>query len=180
MKRLTPDHAFSGRVHRHLQAAAIFDRALDVATTKRPDQQTTSRPVVAAQLEITPTDLARICDPTTGRAVPLEHVLGLPPDGYRSVLDQLADVAGLAVVDMPKPTTASDDYRAIAAAQRESADVVARGLEALADGHMCGREGAELAAECDEAIATLLVIRERARLAQREGVIGLVRKVGAA
>jgi hypothetical protein len=172
VKSLSPDHAFSARVGRHIEAASIFDNAIGASTT--------ARLVVAAQCEISPADLARICDPTTGRAVPLEHVLGLPDDAYRVVVDKLAQRAGLALVDMPKAGEMGDDFRAIAAAQRESADVVARGLDALADGRMCAREGAELAAECDEAIAALLAIRERARLAQREGVIGLVRKVGAA
>lgn len=170
MTKRRPDHAFSARQGRHIEAAAIFDGALGASTT--------SRPVAAAQLEISTTDLARICDPTTGRAVPLEHVLGLPDDAYRVVLGALAERADLAVVSLPSAASTGDDFRTLAMAQRESADVVSRGLEALADGRMCSREGAEIETECDQAIAALLAIRERARLAQREGVIGLVRKSG--
>jgi hypothetical protein len=175
VKRPATDRAFSDRVERRIEAASIFATALDATTT--------SRPVVAAQFEVSRQDIDKICDPTTGRAVPLDHVLGLKdvdPASYRKALDLMAARDGLVVTDLPSAGEMGDDFRAIAAAQRESADVVARGLDALADGRMCAREGAELAAECDEAIAALLAIRERARLAQREGVIGLVRKVGAA
>lgn len=167
MRRAQPDHVFSARVHRHLEAASIFDRAIEASAT--------SRPVIAAELEISATDLGRICDPTKGRAVPLEHVLGLPDDARRALLTTLADREGLALVEMPKALVATDDLRLLCEAQREASDVVTRGIEACADGHMTRTEGAEIERECDEAIAALLAVRERARLAKREGVIAIRR-----
>ena len=167
MKRPVPDRAFSARVDRHLEAASIFDAAID--------ESTTSRPVVAAQLEISPQDLRRVCDPTTGRAVPLEHVLGLPDDAYRAVVEALADRAGLGVVALPEASSESDDLRSVAETQREASEAITAALLAVADGHITRSEGAKLESECDEAIARLLAVRERARLAQREGVIAIRR-----
>lgn len=101
----------------------------------------------------------------------------LPRD--RPVADEVdvgRDRAGLAVVALPEASSESDDLRSVAETQREAADVVAQGLEALADGHVTRSEGARLERECDEALAALLAIRELARRAQVEGVIPMTRR----
>lgn len=77
---------------------------------------------------------------------------------------------------LPSAGASGDDLRSLATAQREAADVVAQGLEALADGHVTRSEGARLERECDEALAALLAIRELARRAQVEGVIPMTRR----
>lgn len=171
MRLTDPDRVFSARQKRRVEACAIVARAIEAAQD--------SRPVVAARMDIAPTELGRLVDPTSGRMFPLEHALALDVGAYRVLLEQLASRTGLAVVELPSAASTTDDLRALAVAQRETAEAIAHGLDAMADGHMTRTEGARVEKECDEAIAALLVIRERARLAQREGVIGLRAATGA-
>ncbi len=172
MRKSTPDQEFSARQKRHLEACLIANRAVEASDD--------SRPVVAAKMEVTVTELSRVTDPMSGRMFPLEHALALDERAYRRFVGDLAARAGLAVVDLPKPSAVSDELRALATAQRETSQAIAHGLEAWADGHMCCAEGVRVEQECDEAIAALLVIRERARVAKREGVVGLRAVVGGA
>ena len=92
------------------------------------------------------------------------------------VVEALADRAGLAVVALPSAGASGDDLRSLATAQREASEAITAALLAVADGHITRSEGAKLESECDEAIARLLAVRERARLAQREGVIPMTRR----
>ena len=77
------------------------------------------------------------------------------------------------VAALPVAADNAADLDLIMHAQRESGDVIATHLAALRDGHMSRTEGAQLEREADEAIAALLTVRERARQAQRAGVVGM-------
>lgn len=169
MSRFEPGQLFSGRQARRVEAADIVSDAIAASTE--------SKPVVAARMEITSVELARVTDATSGRAFPLDHALALDERAYRRFLDRLADRAGLAVVELPKAAVAGDELRVLAAGQKESAEAIAHGLASLADGRVCSAEGVAGERECDEAIAALLAIREVFRAARREGVVGL-RAVG--
>lgn len=114
------------------------------------------------------------------RVVGVEHLpdrkLSLRGSRIIPLAEQLDRRAhGDAVVELPATSTESDDLRAIADTQREASEAITAGLLAIADGHITRSEGAKLERECDEAIARLLAVRERARLAQREGVIAIRR-----
>jgi len=78
-----------------------------------------------------------------------------------------------AITDLPVATEAADDWRLVASAQRETGQAITAMCDAVADGRITATEGASLERECTEGIASLLGIRERARAAQRERVIGL-------
>ena len=147
------------------EAARIVGEALDA--------EGSSRAIVAAHLGVSERELGRCTSTSSGRHMPLGHVLGLPPAVVVRIAGRMVEPLGKAIVDLPKTSATSDELRALATAQRETAEAIAHGLDAMADGHMTRAEGARVEQECDEAIAALLVIRDRARLAQREGVIGL-------
>ena len=102
------------------------------------------------------------------------------PEPVRLDFAQALIGEGRAVVDLPVGLSARDDLALVIRAQKETTEAINAHLAALADGRMDAAEGASLEAECDEGIAALLAIRERARLAQRERVIGLtgLRAVG--
>lgn len=85
---------------------------------------------------------------------------------------KLALGAGRGVVDMPAGLDAKDDLALVIATSRETTGAVNEMLSCIADGHMTAAEGAKLEREADEAIAALLSVRERARMAQRERVLG--------
>lgn len=81
-----------------------------------------------------------------------------------------------AVVELPAPHDRGEcDMRFLAGAVRQVSDAVSTTLEHATDGHLSRSEGAEIEQRCDRAIGVLLTIRELARSAQREGVIGLRR-----
>lgn len=116
-------------------------------------------------------------DPDAPRAMSFADALALPA-GLRRALAELLAGPGHAVVRLPEGHTEACDLRAISSMQREASDVVAKHLDALADGRLDAREGEVLERECDELIASVLPIRERAREAQRERVVALRRARG--
>lgn len=73
----------------------------------------------------------------------------------------------------PKAERGDCDYRFFAKSFRSVTEAVSVALEATSDGHLTRAEGAEIEALCDKAIGLLLTIREVAKMAQREGVVGL-------
>jgi hypothetical protein len=167
MRAVDPARVYSAFEQAHFDAKADLAAAVEASTT--------SRPVVAGLNEIGVTELGRLCGPTTGRRVQYEQMLRLPEDAQSVALARWASRQGKAVVDLPKPSSKGGDMRALATAQRESAEAVATTLEAISDDRIDANEGVRGERECDEAIAALLVIRERFRLAQREGVIGVLK-----
>jgi hypothetical protein len=161
----------TAREQRIAETAAALRHALD---TERA-----SFAVVAAWLGLSESELKRCSSPTSGRHLSLADAAGLPPAVLRRVLVWLAEPLGLAVVEVPE-SSGPVDLGTLAAATRETSDVVASALDHHARGHMTRAEGAVLARECDEAISVLLSIREQAMQAQREGVVGLVSTRGVA
>jgi len=95
----------------------------------------------------------------------------LAPEAVRLALAQLLAGDGHAIVELPTSTDQSDDFRLIATVQRESGEAISATLEAIADGRIGADEGARLVKECDEAIASLLAVRERGRSAVRNRVV---------
>jgi hypothetical protein len=161
-------HPEDGIEARKREAARMVRRALDA--------EDASHSVVAVNLGIRdPSKFSKMIAENGERHLPFHQVLGLPPNVLRHILGEVADTLGLAVVELPGEPSTADDLRMLARAQRETGDAVASGLDAMADGHITRSEGAKIEAECDEAIAAFLVLRERARQAQREGVVGLRR-----
>jgi hypothetical protein len=104
------------------------------------------------------------------------HVADAPALPLPVALDIARYIAGdaYAVIALPtgETTDVASDLLLAAAAQRESSDAISALLMGVADGHLDSREGAKLEREADEAIRALLAVREVARRAQRERVIG--------
>jgi hypothetical protein len=95
------------------------------------------------------------------------------PQPMRMAAAQLIAGDGYMLAALPDIGDSSSDLDLVMRAQKESGDVIATHLAALRDGRMCRAEGAQLEREADEAIAALLTVRERARQAQREVVLGV-------
>lgn len=136
-------------------------------------EERASYDVVAAHLGLSSTELKRCCSPSSGRHLSLADAAGLPPAVLRRVLDHLADTLGCVVVDLPEAMPSSSDLHLLATAQRKSAEAVAAGLDAIADGHVTRSEGADLRAACRSAIRCLVGVDQIAGLAVREGVAGV-------
>lgn len=96
------------------------------------------------------------------------------PDKVRKDVARDLLPEGCDVVELPAKATRGDcDYRFFARSFRTVTEAVSVSLEATSDGHVTRSEGAEIEALCDKAIGILLTIREVAKLAQREGVVGI-------
>lgn len=158
------DDPEQARIERRREASRVFDDAMDEAGA--------GNPAVALMLDRDRRTLQAWRDPSDDKVPSLEAVIGLPSLVRMRITAYLAELDGRALVELPEAADVVCDLRAAAALQRESADVIARHLEAVADGHITRREGAELERECDELLAVVLAIRERARQARREGVVG--------
>lgn len=152
--------AFGGMVEK------AFPEFLESLHRKTSATQTST----AASMEMPRQDFAAVL--AGERRATIGFLYRLPQAMRSAIAEDLAG-PGYALVELPEATKTSDDLHALATAQRESGEAIAHGLDAMADGHLTRAEGVRVEAECDEAIAALLTIRERARLAQREGVIGL-------
>lgn len=167
--RTERDRAFSDpegeREKRHARACEAVAGSLDGASVA----------IVAAELGISETDLRRMTKPSEGRFFAVCDVPALPKVCAARLASWALEGHGLAVVELPATGGIAADYATIAKAQRETSDVVACGLDALAAGHIGRGKGVDLERECDEAIAALLAVRELARAAKREGVIGISR-----
>lgn len=112
-------------------------------------------------------------DPDVARSMPFADATALPEQARVDLaLAILDDTHAIVRVPAVEAGTA-DDLRDAAAAQLETSQVLTKHLGAIADGLLDAREGVELERECDEALLTILRIRERARAAQRERVVRL-------
>ncbi|MBL9112797.1 MAG: hypothetical protein JNM74_26160 [Myxococcales bacterium] len=169
-ERQTRDLAFSDpeadRERRLLAGAEALGSALAGASIA----------VVAAALGLSETDLRRMMRPSSGRLFAAADLAALPTACAASLAAHLLEGHNLAVVELPKPSRDACDLRLVANAQRESAEAVACALEAVGAGHLTRAQAATLERETNEAIAALLAVREVARVAMREGVVGLVRE----
>jgi hypothetical protein len=162
------------------------ERARDKAAREREASQLLRRAMDACGLSCdslafwlltTKSRVERAQSTTYPDTLPLRDVLGLPPIALRVVVDALATQLGLTVVELPTLSEMREFLSLATSAHRESAEAVAETLDAVADGHVTRAEGARIEERCDRAIAFFMRIREEARRAQREGVIGL-RAVG--
>ncbi|MEM9073925.1 MAG: phage regulatory CII family protein [Myxococcota bacterium] len=95
----------------------------------------------------------------------------------RIVLTAFAEGMGASIVDLPLADGIDDDVVTAANAAREATSAAAALIEAAVDGKIDAREGARIVDECDDAIAALMAIRERGRLAVQERVVGRLRAV---
>lgn len=135
-----------------------------------------ARAIWAATLDVSTTHLDNCVSGT--KALHVADALAAP-EPVRHALAQLLAGDAHVVVELPAIADASDDWRLVATAQRESGEAIAATLDAFADGRVTAAEGARLEREADEAIAALLGIRERARAARRERVVGIRGRVTA-
>lgn len=86
----------------------------------------------------------------------------------------LSDMLGAAHAIVELPVAAErTDVRFFTTAVREVTAAVLKALEAADDDRFDRAEGTDIEALCDRAISILLTIRELARQAKREGIIGL-------
>lgn len=83
------------------------------------------------------------------------------------------------IVELPGEDSAEHDLGWFARSSREVVDAVSSAIEAAADGKLTRTEGAKLEVLCDRGISILMTIRELARQATREGVVGLGSKPAA-
>ena len=168
--RAAPGQASSPRVRRAVRAASL-------ATTLRRSlvEHGVSHSAAALALGVPRQRLDEWCDPDVEGQLRAADIAALPPAVARDVLRSIADALGLGVVELP---AASRSSAALAAARlaRESGEVIAEAYEAHADGVVTPAEGARLERQCDDALAALLEVRERAREAQRVPV----RRIGEA
>jgi len=164
----------TARVEREEKKAAISE-ALDLAL--RSNRLTQA--AIAETLGVSETMVAEWCKPEKPRAITVADAARLPEPARMAMAIEVAG-PGHAVGKLPAAASSGDDLRAIANVQRECADVVARHLDAMADGRLSRAEGAELEREVDQAIAALLAVKLRAQQAQRELVIAFRRDEAAA
>jgi hypothetical protein len=135
-----------------------------------------ARALWAMALGIARQSLDRMLAADGDKQLSVADLIAGPKPVRRAVVAEIIDDDEM-VVSLPDVSDDADDLALIMAAQKESAEVISTHLAALRDGRMCRAEGATLEREADEAIAALLVVRERARQAQREVVIGLPLRV---
>jgi hypothetical protein len=165
-KPVAPFSPEKAREERQVEASRLLDESMTAASAHGP--------TVAASLGVPESTMQR-WRRTRGQTldIQLADVMGLPPEVLRLVLERVADSIGLAIVDRPDSLATEDHVGLAAVAMHESADVVAAHAQAIRDRHITRSEGANLERECDEALRPILAIREIARLAQREGVVGI-------
>ncbi len=147
------------------------------------DQLDMSRAQLGAAVGVSARVVQRWCGLDDRNTSPPLHALLAMPSRVREYMARaLLEGTGCEVVRLPESADVATDLANATRVMAEAADVVREESKALADGHKCAREGHRIERECDEAIAILLTVRERARLAQREGVIATtgLRAVGGA
>jgi hypothetical protein len=129
--------------------------------------------VIAAGLGVSRQYLGRLADAEVDSHLSVADAAGLP-DAARMELAQYIAGPGHMVAEAP---AVDSDVRAGMSlhlrALRETTEAVTSHAMAMADGRITRSEGASLEGECDEAIRVLLAVREVARRAQRDGVIGV-------
>lgn len=106
------------------------------------------------------------------RRLRMEEWLDFPPDARDEMMRVLGEVAGRAWVDAPPPAPAADDLRAAAVAVRAAERVLEERLDSVGS-YLDRQGGAALEAACDELVRRVMAVREFARLAKREGVVGV-------
>lgn len=126
---------------------------------------------LAADLGVAQSRLSAYRDPEHSACIKLHELLLLPDASRVHVAAALLPPSHL-VVDAPRGESAVDDMRAAMQLHERSARALSELLEGIADGHLTRAEGARIEGSVDALMQVLGGIRERARLAQREGVIG--------
>lgn len=134
----------------------------------------TSNVAAADRIGMADTHLAECAKPGGSKHLHAADAAALP---LPVALDVARYIAGDAheVIALPTgdATDAATDLVLAAKTQRETSDVIAALLTGVADGHLDASEGKTLEREADEAIRALLAVRELARRAQRERVVGV-------
>lgn len=171
-KRSSSSRVFSAcpetaREQRIEEAAKVVRSAIDA--------EGTNHAITAAWIGLSITQFKCSLSPTSGRLLSLADTAGLPPAVLRRVVSWLADSLGCAVVDLPESSDEPVSVRMLAEMSRETGAVVADALEAVADGHVTRSEGCQIEGKIDHAVSQLLALRNLARQAQREGVVGVGR-----
>lgn len=115
----------------------------------------------------------RWADPDAKGTLPLSVQLGLPDDARIYLAAALLDGTDHEVARSVggDDCGAVSDFRRVLHAQREANDAVTCAMDVMEDGLVTRGEGVKLERECNEGIRALIGLRERARLAQREGVM---------
>ena len=165
-----PRRPFSGPPEEHETARVRFAQRFFSAVIDVADL---SRAQVGAAVGVSAKVVQRWCGLDDRNTSPPYHaILAMPKKVRKPMAEGLLDGTGCAVVELPAAADAATDLSCASKVMTEVADVLQAHSEALRDGHICAREGRVIEDECTEAIAALLTVRERARQAQREGVIG--------
>lgn len=137
-----------------------------------------SQAQLALDLGLAPAQLQRQLDVGSDNDhLRLADIEALPPVVRRAVVARLADTLGCIVADAP--AAAEDggcDITLIAQIAREAGDVVSKQAEACADGRLHAAEAADVRREVDELMRVLVRARERLLVAEREGVVSILRR----
>ena len=129
--------------------------------------------VIAAGLGVSRQYLGRLADVEVDSHLSVADAAGLP-DAARMELAQFIAGPGHMVAEAPvADTNARAGMSLHMRALRETMEAVTSHGDAIADGNITRAEGATIERECDEAIRVFLAVREVARRAQRDGVIGV-------
>lgn len=116
--------------------------------------------------------LGQWADPERDAAISVADAAGLPADGRMALAEYVAG-EGFMVAPLPAAESCRAGIELHVRVLTETTQAVTAHAVAIADGRVDRREGAELECEIDEAIRALLTLRECARQAQREGVVGV-------
>lgn len=126
---------------------------------------------IARLIGVSETIVHEWCDPTKARALAVADAMALPAP-VRIELAELLAGDGYLVVRAPVAGAAADIAHAITV-QRETGEVVASHLEALADGVVVGPEATRVRREIREAMRALAELDAAMEVAERERVVGL-------
>lgn len=152
------------RAEAQAETSVVLDRALTAHGTNVA--------ALALTLGVSATRIGEWRAPEQDRHLSVADASRLPPL-VRLVIAEHVAGPGYVVAELPAADAhVSDDLALAARTQRETAEAVAKHLTAIADGRYDRAEGVELEREVNEAIAALLTVRETARRAIREGVVG--------
>ena len=147
----------------------VWSTALDAAICESGLPETK----LAERLGCNRKALRRYRDKEHTAQLPVAILAGLPSEVRRPLIEQLAELEGCRLAEVPDLADVAGDVRTCGAAAKECGEVVTAYGEALADGHLTAREAEGVRREIREAIAVLLAADARLAVVERERVVGV-------
>lgn len=154
--------------------SALADMRREVARVVRDgrDACEATHEQVAASIACSSARLSQYVDPAADATIDCARA-ALAPEPLRVAIAQHIAGERFVVVEVGGGPTVAASLSSHIDAARETAEALQAHLVAISDGRIDRAEGAHLERELDEAISRLVSLRQIARTAQREGVIGV-------